>query len=1322
MPESDQRSNPHPSGDRPTIVCGIGASAGGLSPVEEFFDAMPTQTGIAFVVIQHLSPDHESMMVNLLSSHTEMEVAEAINGAQLESNKVYLISPGTQLTVVNGAFSVTDRTSSHDEIPRPIDTFFTSLAENYGVNSIAVVLSGTGSDGTLGIEAVREAGGITLAQDSSASFEGMPVAAQESGNVDSVLDPTSMAIAVDLFARTTRRPDTGPEPLLHPDEISILTHIAAMNDIDFREYKPGTIHRRLERRFHMSQLDSIREYAELIQRDPEERFALIEDLFIDVTSFFRDPDAFLLIENEVMPRLAERAAQTNRPIRIWTPGCATGEETYSLTMLAIEAAERAGMRPQSVQTFATDVHSRALDTAGAGVYSEDRMERVSPARRARFFVEGDGEWTIKKEVRSAVTLAKHNLLTDTPFTRVDLVSCRNLLIYFRAPGQERAISSMGFALRPGGTLFLGSGESIGFAATDYSTVSSTWRIYTKESDTVEREHLRHPPSRTGIAIPSHPARRPSNDPSVLRAYDAILSDQFAAGILVDEQRKLTYVMGGATSWIQQPTGRPTDDVLTLVSDANLRLLIGSMLRELEQGVKTATPQPLGDLYLSDEGDSLVLLGKRITSGTSRHSYLLYVAPAISPVDVPTRAVPTLSEDSDGSAFLVLEDELRHTRERLQNSIEEQETSNEELNAANEELIASNEELQSTNEELSSVNEELRTLNDEHQRRLDQVLELTADLEQLMSSTEIGVIFLAEDCTVRRFNEPSRDYFRVRDNDLGRPFEDIVTTLTYPNLKESIHRALDEDIRFSRAVRNTAMPDQRLVAQISRYELARNRWGVLIAIVNITELELAEEQRLLGAAAQDLAFSLTVFSLEGVVEYANPAAAALRGLDDVNEMLGSHLSDWATEDEQRIFSTALREQIGVGNVMNDDDGRSLHCFAWPFSFDGVSYIGYRQARLGELLQPDQLNHLREESALLRGTSSECIIARDGSVRATTGATAHLLPTNWSNSIALGLSGLDPAAHLEAVERARRGEVAQVRDRVSIGDVDVWTMFRYSPIVNDPLGTDHPPGSILLVTSDIDETGRELQALRHKNAELQAELAALKKSTGDDVAMLAERNEDLDNFAHVAAHDLKAPVRSIRSFAEIALEELEEGSPATPHLQRVIASSQRMGGLIDSLLEFASIGRGASQPEVIDLRRVVEDLTVDLRSSIQETSAEVAVSIVEDEVLGDADGIRQVIANLVQNSLKFSGEAAPRITISSTASDHGVVISVEDNGIGFDDSEHDRLFEPFQRLHGSQQPGSGVGLAICRRIVQRHGGRIWASSEVDRGSRFSFWIPQ
>lgn len=1077
----------------------------------------------------------------------------------------------------------------------------------------------------------------------------------------------------------------------------------------------------------MSGYESMGAYAERLRDDPEERKSLVDDLFIDVTHFFRDPEAFLLIESEVMPKLAEAAAAEDRPIRIWVPGCATGEEAYSLIMLAVEAAERAGVPGPGVQAFATDVHQRALDAAGAGVYTDEQLAKVALDRRERFFTRTGDSWQVRPEIRSMLTLAKHNLLTDTPFTRVDLVSCRNLLIYFKIPAQELAIASMGFALRNDGILFLGSSETLGFAASDYDTISGTWRIHRKISNRAQQDYRRNPPTRTSVAVAQgRPAERATTDLAVLRAYDAILSEQFAAGLLISDRREVTYVLGGASEWLRHSPGRPSKDVLTLVEDPNLRLIIGAALRQLESGSDIADPRPLGSLYTNESGESLVLVGKRLKIGANRHSFLLYVAPTVAPIEIPMLRTPSLTDSDDETAFLAIEAELRHTRESLQGALEEQETSNEELNAANEELIASNEELQSTNEELSSVNEELRTLNDEHQRRLDQVLELTADLEQLMSSTEIAVVFLAEDRTVRRFNEPARDYFRVRDNDLGRPFDDIVNTLTYDELVDDVANAFEHGKKSSRAVRNTASPDQRLIAQVSNYELARNRSGVLIAIVNITEIELADEQRLLAACLEGLPLPFMVWDAQGGIKWGNSSSAEWLEAESAEALAGTNSSDWGTEDEQHrrmndIF-TVLRTGQPLSGTTQSSKGKIRLTRYFPFRYDGVTHIGYRNVPLGEMLHTDVRTHFRADGTGLRGINNEVIIHLDNDGPMPEGPEYEQMPSSWTEE-GLRASSFEPEPHLLALSQAREGEVVHLRERLSIDGVPRWHAFRYAPITEDPLGESHPEGTVILSTFDIDDVAEEVNQQRHRVAELETTIIDLEMSAGADVASLAERNEDLDNFAHVAAHDLKAPVRSIRSFAEIALAEIEESSPAVPHIEKVIDSSQRMGQLIDSLLDFASIGRDAYEPEAVDLVRVLDDITVDLRSSITDSQAEVMIDLRETALTGSTDGVRQVLANLVQNSLKFSGaNGPPKITVSSEEADGGLLVSVIDNGIGFPTEEAGRLFEPFQRLHGTQEPGSGVGLAICRRIVQRHGGRIWASSEPGRGSTFSFWIPR
>lgn len=904
---------------------------------------MPTNTGAAFVVIQHLSPDHESMMVSLLSRNTPMPVAQAVNGQALEADHVYLISPGTLLGVSDGRLVVELRDPDVREVPKPIDHFFATLAEDFGSKSVGIVLSGTGSDGTSGIEQIHKVGGLTLAQDRSAAFGGMPAAAIETGLIDATMDPTALAGAVVRFAETGQRPGTTEDlRTLEPDEERILSYLAQTTDIDFREYKTATIRRRLERRMGIAGHETLADYSEFVRTSEVERQQLAEDLFIDVTEFFRDRPAFDLLAEDIIPDLVKQAAEEERPFRMWVPGCATGEEAYSLTMLAVEAAEKLpGIQPL-IQTFATDLHGAALEKAGRGRYPASRMGGLSQDRIERFFDEVDGEYVVSQQLRSMLTFARHSLLSDPPFTRVDLISCRNLLIYFRTAAQERSISSMSFALRQGGVLFLGPSETLGFAAPDYAPIDPTWRLWRKEFDYIERKYRRKPPPRPDLSFPV--SAIPNPDHNVLRAYDALLQEQFSAAILLNDRREVIYVMGDGKRWLEYPSGRPSNDVMSLLSDTNLRLAVGAALRELEGGAPTSTPRPLVETLsprTNEEAGTTptALVGKRVDTGHKQPYYLLYTTAAILPVviDEPAQLESDATRASD-SQVVALELELRHTRDSLQSLLEEQEVSNEELNATNEELIAANEELQSTNEELSSVNEELRTLNDEHQRRIDQVLELSADLEQLMSSTEIAVVFLAEDETVRRFNDPARQYFRVRDTDLGRPFADLSTSLLYPELPNDIAGAFESGRSVSRTIRNQNRPHQRLVAQVSPYELRQHRSGVLIALIDVTELQTIEEERLLAGALSGLHACFAVWDPQHRWAYAN----RVLGMPDLRaeSVIGQTLADVYGPDAAAVMEQENRDILQSGQPMQavrTVGNEEVFLVKYPASVDGEPFV-------------------------------------------------------------------------------------------------------------------------------------------------------------------------------------------------------------------------------------------------------------------------------------------------------------------------------------------------------------------------------------------------
>ena len=1304
----------------PVTVVGIGASAGGLTPIEGFFDALPSNTGASFVVVQHLSPHHESMMAPLLNSHTDMPVAQAEDGTLIQANCVYLIPPGTELELDGRKFVVRARSNEKGDIPKPIDIFFKSLAESYEVNAVGIVLSGTGSDGTEGVGAIRNVGGLTLAQDDTASFEGMPLAAQRSGNIDAIMDPTGLAAAVRAFIDDDTRPGdggTGEGSSLDFGETRILSHLSQLSGITFDDYKPATIHRRLHRRIGLTGNQTIEDYETVVQESHAERLQLLDDLLIDVTQFFRDRRAFNIIENEVAPRLVSEAAAQNRSVRLWIAGCSSGEEAYSIAMVFMEAAERLGATTPPVQVFATDVHPGVIERAGAGRYTDDEISGVPHSLREKYFVRGTSDWQVTPRLRTAITFATHNLLTDAPFTRIDFASCRNLLIYFKSPAQERAIGSLSFSLRLGGVLFLGSSETLGHAEGDFIAINSSWRVFSKETESRDRM-FRASGSPTPTQVPT---RTPivAADHSLLRSYDAVLESVFAGALLISHRRELVHVMGDASDWLTQPSGRPTLDVLSLLRDPTMRLAVGAVLRELDAGATEATPRQLG---APEAGASSVeaLMGRRIEMGSGRYMSLVHTRTAERPLQLQ-HPTPGMSEDVDLDQLDHLEAELAYTRESLQAALEEQETSNEELNAANEELIASNEELQSTNEELSSVNEELRTLNDEHQRRLDQVLDLTADLEELMSATEIGVVFLAEDGTIRRFNEPARDFFRVRDQDLGRAFEDVRSVFDGDVIAEGVRSAFISRQSSSRAMITQGPESRRVAVRISPYQLPRERSGVLVAVVDITDLEVADEERLLAR------FLKTVPAAMNAVIYDHHCRFTyrLRPFNiDGNEVdpVGMRPGEFMPMTTARQITDVHAQVLESGQPQYRVDqgefgpyeGSPVFRVAFPIEMEGEDGVG---ALTLDATSFEPLVRMQRDQAILdsvlRGARGTLIlIDPDLTVVAVEGVeTGTPLPS--AESIASWIE-LDSEAHLEAVHAAMSGSTTVATGRRS--EDGRWQLLAYLPFNQ----TSTTARAAVLVRDHHDQTVVEREHI-DRIARLEQELRELQNSSAADVATLAERNEDLDNFAHVAAHDLKAPIRSIRSFGELALDALSDPKEAKQHVEQVVASAKRMGALVDSLLEFAAIDRGTVEAQEIDLRDLIDDVQLDLRSEISETDAEITIELDRTRIGGSPDGIRQVITNLVHNAIKFRGAERPIVSITTRNEDGGVLIAVEDNGRGFDVGQADRLFEPFQRLHAEPTPGSGVGLAICQRIVQRHNGRIWASTDPDTGSRFSIWLP-
>ncbi|MGE3779305.1 MAG: chemotaxis protein CheB, partial [Pirellulaceae bacterium] len=700
-------------GDR-FFVVGIGASAGGLESLERFFGSMTSAPGMAFVVIQHLSPDFKSLMDELLARHTDLPIHRAEDGMVVEPNSIYLIPPKKEMIISQGRLLLNDK-DPKQMLTMPIDRFFRSLAQDQGDRAMGVILSGTGSDGSRGIRDIHEAGGLVVCESKeTARFDGMPQAALETGVVDLVLAPEAIPTALIQRAHGTLLGVVAHgEP---PDAISVLFRL--LNEecgIDFSHYKPTTVGRRIQRRLAMVGARGLSDYVERLRRDPEELNALYKDLLIGVTRFFRDREAFERLENTVLPELISHS-KPDEELRIWVAGCATGEEAYSIAMLVHEQYEKQG-RPANVKIFATDVHRASLDIAGAGIYERAALGDVSPHRLARYFDSQRDGFHVVPELRQMIVFAVHNVISDAPFTKLDLITCRNLLIYFDPMAQRKALSLFHFGLRSGGILCLGPSETTGELRDEFESLDPHWKIYRKCGTVHFPSDIRLSSAKgfgrgPRMIAPVPPAaHRGLPDAGLLGAYDAML-DKFAPpALLVNERRELLHAFGGAERYLRFKGGRPTQDVLDML-EHDLRTAVTGALQRCWKENKSVAYSSVR-VNARDGEQRLKIVVEPLVNPRSRVRQALIVLESLAAPPALSSSVRPLDSDRDQIArdrIESLEYEVRHTKENLQSTIEELETSNEELQAANEELVASNEELQSTNEELQSVNEELFTVN------------------------------------------------------------------------------------------------------------------------------------------------------------------------------------------------------------------------------------------------------------------------------------------------------------------------------------------------------------------------------------------------------------------------------------------------------------------------------------------------------------------------------------------------------------------------------------------------------------------------------------
>ncbi len=917
-------------------VVGIGASAGGLDALQIFFGNMPPDSGAAFVVVTHQHPGHVSLLPELLSKATRMSVVEARDGLVVEPNHVYVGPPGGLLGITSGVLRrLEGETTLTPHLP--IDYFFRSLATDQREHAICVVLSGTGTDGTLGMRAVKAETGMAMVQEPpSAKYAGMPTSASATGLADYVLPAEAMPAQLVAYTKGPYLKPRTPAveaPLLPKEPLQrMLILLRARTGHDFTCYKLTTIRRRIERRMNVHQIKEPHEYLRYLQENPHEIDMLFGELLISVTSFFRDSQAFDALMVKPLPELMESRAD-DHTFRVWVPGCASGEEAYSIAILLHECMEKLKHR-FDVQIFGTDLDAHAIEAARAGVYSGGITADVSKERLDRYFLHEDNFYRVRKDIREMLVFAPQNVIKDPPFTKVDMVVCRNLLIYLDTEVQRRLLPVLHYALRPGGLLFLGPSESISGNSELFEAVDNKWKIFRRREvlapvhpvmDLLPERPMPHlaevaPPSALLGVRPSH----------TVTQVERLLISKFApTSVVVDDRGNIVYIHGRSGQYLEPAEGQPRHNILEMARRGLARPLANALHQAAVEKKEVTRP----NLRVKTNGEfaSVDLSVSWIDKPESIRGLLLV---AITPAAPPPAKTPYAgTTEEQPNRVQELENELQYTKESLQTTIEELETSNEELKSTNEELQSTNEELQSANEELEtskeemqSLNEELSTVNAELQAKVDELSRTTDDMQNLLNSTQVATIFLDNQFHVKRYTDRAKELFSFIQTDIGRPLSHLTSNLDYDGFLDDCREVLRTLVPKEVEVRTR--DDGWHLMRIMPYRTAENVIdGVVVTFVEISrvkqaELEAASLCQCFDTVVQTAREPLVMLDLDHRVAAANEAFCRLFGTSR-QHIAGKPLAEvgdglWNSPSVRGLLDELSRRPDGVANFELLDD--------------------------------------------------------------------------------------------------------------------------------------------------------------------------------------------------------------------------------------------------------------------------------------------------------------------------------------------------------------------------------------------------------------------
>ncbi|HEY4212420.1 MAG TPA: chemotaxis protein CheB [Steroidobacteraceae bacterium] len=1345
-----------PRAKLPFAVVGIGASAGGVEALRQFFSATSAASGMAYVVIQHLSPDHESFMAEILGRFASIPVSQIQDGMRIEPDHAYVIRPGHTITLKDGCLHLGEPTERPGH-RRPVDDFFRSLAQEQKEKAIAVVLSGMGTNGTAGAQAIKASGGLCIAQDpDSCEFPGMPRSLIHAGYADQVLPAQDIP---GLLLRFVQQPYLELDPKgrtraaqeleRHRQHLTeILSLVRGRTGHDFAPYKPSTVLRRIQRRMGLVGIPELDAYVGFVREHTGEAESLANDLMINVTGFFRDAGAWEALRVSVIRPLVEQHASDD-PIRAWVTACASGEEAYTLAMVIAEESARARKRID-VKIFATDTADRSLALARSGVYPGGIEADFPPERLERFFDKDEHTYRIKKELREQVVFASQDLLRDPPFSRVDLATCRNLLIYLEPEAQRKALNLLHFALRDSGYLLLGNAETLGDADEIFEVVSKRWRIYRRVGSTQHRfadlTPIRSPERRARPNIPA-PVTLPR--PSATVAIQTALLAEFGPPTaVVDANERIVYFHGNPEPYLTQPAGEPTQNLLELVRTP-LRSAVRNVLRRAEAEKRAIT---IEETLPGHEGVIQVTAAPFRPASAPEHfrvSFESRPSQTGSSVSAPAQ-VPVRSGPDDA-----LEEEARTLRRELQTSVEAFEATNEELKASNEEVVSINEELQSANEELETgkeelqaLNEELTTVNSQLQSKLLELEAMTNDLDNLLSSTDIAVVFLDPHLKIRRYTPAINDLLTLIPADIGRPLEDFAQKFTDSSLIADAREVMARLIPRESDVRSHS--DRWYLRRALPYRTDDNHIdGVVITFVDITALKRAEhaiiaaQARLQTVIEQMPAAVLMAESPSGALVLANRQAAELfnqpyplpfigqNWVATYSAFQGFHPDGFLYEPREWPLSRAL----ATGEMVRDeeldfvraDGSRGTVSMSTSPIRDDAGQIIAVVAAFWDITERKQgqaaLSESERRFRLLVESAKDYAIFmldRTGSVISWNRGAERV--TGFNEEEILGQSGSllftpeDRAVGIPEQELRRAADAGSSTDERWHVRKD-QTRFWASGVTSAARDSQGRLDGFVKVMRD--QTERKATDARLHEA-LQS--AQLLRSRAEGA------NRAKDEFISTVSHELRTPLNTIRLWSRILVTGKVQGQEVIEGGKVIDRAALAQQQLIDDLLDVSRMATGHLRLALRDtlLTPAIEGAIDAVRSLAEARKINLVARLPSDVgiVRVDPDRIQQVVWNLLTNAVKFTQEGG-RIEVGVRRVDGTVEIEVTDNGVGISAEFLPHVFDRFRQADSSAQrqfAGLGLGLAIAKQLVELHGGTISARSDGEkRGATFIVYLP-